>query len=336
MLTWRGDRLLMALSTLGLVRCYVSPRLGGKYACSSSSSSSSRSLQQQQQWRLYRRSRSTGDRSSNDVVGPKTSSGGAVEQDSHVDEWDTWEFGTWKTRTHGENMAEAAARAAGPAKVSTIGTRALVDQTAPDLERAVDLLKGYLSEDRLSRMEDVLDQRTRSTTLVFENPANPNNVWACLRTLDSFGIQHAHIVSDPSTYSKQARLKTMCTAMGSQKWLTLHGHDRPEDAVGKLKADGYQVVASDLSPSAVPISEIDWSVPTAVVLGNEERGISDSMRDMADATFVIPMRGFVRSFNMSVACSIILAHLSAVRALKHGDLPEDERREVAVTWLMQC
>lgn len=82
-----------------------------------------------------------------------------------------------QTRTHSENMAEAAARAAGPAKVSTfIGTRALVDQTAPDLERAVDLLKGYLSEDRLSRMEDVLDQRTRSATLVFENPANPNNV----------------------------------------------------------------------------------------------------------------------------------------------------------------
>lgn len=76
-----------------------------------------------------------------------------------------------------------------------------------------------------------------------------------------------------------------------------------------------QVVASDLSPSAVPMGDIDWSVKTAVVLGNEERGISDSMRKLADATFVIPMRGFVRSFNMSVACSIILAHLNAVRCV---------------------
>lgn len=33
----------------------------------------------------------------------------------------------------------------------------------------------------------------------------------------------------------------MCTAMGSQKWLSLHGHDTPEDAVAKLKGDGYQV-----------------------------------------------------------------------------------------------
>lgn len=93
MLIWRGGRLLMALSTLGLVRCYLSPRLGGTYPCSS------RSVQQ----RLYRRSRSTGDRSSNDVVGPKISGGGAVEQDSHVDEWDTWEFGTWKVGRVSQN-----------------------------------------------------------------------------------------------------------------------------------------------------------------------------------------------------------------------------------------
>lgn len=81
----RGDRLLMALSTLGLVRCYVSPRLGGAHA-------HVRAAHQ----RLYRRSRYTGDRSSNEVVGPKTSGAGAVEQDNHEDEWDTWEFGTWK------------------------------------------------------------------------------------------------------------------------------------------------------------------------------------------------------------------------------------------------
>lgn len=84
-------------------------------------------------------------------------------------------------------MAEAAAREVGPASVSTLmGTGgALVDQTAPDLDRAVNLLKGYLSEDRLSRMQDVLDERTRSATLVFENPANPNNVrWDAAKLRD--------------------------------------------------------------------------------------------------------------------------------------------------------
>lgn len=75
----------------------------------------------------------------------------------------------------------------------------------------------------------------------------------------------------------------------------------------------WQVVASDLSPEAVSIDQVDWSVKTALVLGNEERGISKSMRSLADETFAIPMRGFAQSFNLSVACSVCLAHLSAIR-----------------------
>lgn len=74
-----------------------------------------------------------------------------------------------------------------------------------------------------------------------------------------------------------------------------------------------KVMASDLSPSAVPINDINWSRPSAIVLGNEDRGITDAMRHLADTTFYIPMRGFAQSFNMSVACSVILAHLEAVR-----------------------
>lgn len=84
-----------------------------------------------------------------------------------------------QTGTHQENMAEAGAREAPPASVSKlIGTGPLVGQTTSEveLERAVSLLQGFLSEERMSRMQDVLDERTRSTTLVFENPANPNNV----------------------------------------------------------------------------------------------------------------------------------------------------------------
>ena len=92
-------------------------------------------------------------------------------------------------------MAEEAARAAAPASVSKmIGVGGeLAGQTAEDLDRAIDLLKEYLTEDRLERMQEVLDQRTGSATVVFENPANPNNVSLsppriCARLYDSFGL----------------------------------------------------------------------------------------------------------------------------------------------------
>ena len=71
--------------------------------------------------------------------------------------------------------------------------------------------------------------------------------------------------------------------------------------------------------------------PLCIVMGNELRGISDTMRDMVDATFTLPMVGFAESFNLSVATAITLAHLSAASGhddksgpLRPGDLEEDE------------
>lgn len=88
-------------------------------------------------------------------------------------------FYQWlQTRTHAENEAEAAARANDPVTLPALmgGGAGLAYQSDTDIARAIDILKGYLTEDRLARMQDVLDQRTRSASVVFENPANPNNV----------------------------------------------------------------------------------------------------------------------------------------------------------------
>lgn len=66
-------------------------------------------------------------------------------------------------------------------------------------------------------------------------------------------------------------------------------------------------------------------------MGNENIGISDEMRSLADETFTLPMCGFAESFNLSVATAITLAHLSACSSkgdgsgpLRPGDLDEHE------------
>lgn len=48
--------------------------------------------------------------------------------------------------------------------------------TSADLERAIGILKGYITDDRVAKMQEVLAQRTSSAAVVFENPSNPNNV----------------------------------------------------------------------------------------------------------------------------------------------------------------
>eukprot|EP00559_Dactyliosolen_fragilissimus_P007582 CAMPEP_0184856154 /NCGR_PEP_ID=MMETSP0580-20130426/1313_1 /TAXON_ID=1118495 /ORGANISM="Dactyliosolen fragilissimus" /LENGTH=316 /DNA_ID=CAMNT_0027350981 /DNA_START=77 /DNA_END=1028 /DNA_ORIENTATION=- len=194
-----------------------------------------------------------------------------------------------------------------------------------EVSSATKILEPYINQDRLHRVSSVLSQRTKRSKFLFENPSNPSNVWACLRTIDSFGIQNVDLIIESGKYSgKQALVQKrgMRTAMGSAQWLSLRNHPTTIDAIEKIRnEEGYKIYASDLNPNAKDVREIDWDAgPICVVMGNEERGISDEMRTLADETFYLPMVGFAESFNLSAATSITLAHMSAKSVNGKGPL----------------
>jgi tRNA (guanosine-2'-O-)-methyltransferase len=64
---------------------------------------------------------------------------------------------------------------------------------------------------------------------------------------------------------------------------------------------------------------MDFSRPTAIVFGNEKDGISQEMIREADHTVIIPMHGFVQSFNISVAAAIALYHIFRAREATLGE-----------------
>jgi tRNA (guanosine-2'-O-)-methyltransferase len=205
------------------------------------------------------------------------------------------------------------------------------------VEEATQILLPYITPERWSRIQEVVSKRTRQTRFLFENPANPSNVWACLRTLDSFGIQHVDVVIQSGKYQGKAALtqkRGMRTAMGSAKWLTLKNHLSTRHALQHLKDQGYHVVCTDVNPESKDIRDFDWDVSgkkVCVVMGNEQYGISDEVKSMADESFYLPMVGMAESFNLSVATAITCAHLSAASGqevgkgpLRSGDLSEEE------------
>eukprot|EP00978_Attheya_sp_CCMP212_P019217 scaffold53577_cov53-Attheya_sp.AAC.2 len=163
------------------------------------------------------------------------------------------------------------------------------------VERASEVLVRHINEDRIERVESVLKQRTKQSRFLFENPTNPSNVWACLRTIDSFGIQNVDVVMEGDSYRGKAAIvqkRGMRTAMGSAQWLTLINHPDTASAVASIrKQQGFKIYASDLNPNSKDVRELDWvnAGPICVVMGNENNGISDEMRELADETFTLPM-----------------------------------------------
>jgi tRNA (guanosine-2'-O-)-methyltransferase len=204
------------------------------------------------------------------------------------------------------------------------------------IDTATEILLPFVNDERVERIQSVLKQRTQQTRFLFENPANPSNVWACLRTLDSFGIQHVDVVIQSGQYKGKAALsqkRGMRVAMGSAKWLTLKNHLSTESALEAMKREGYHIICTDVNPESKDIRDVDWDASgkkICIVMGNEERGISQAVKDMADESFYLPMVGFAESFNLSAATAITCAHLSASSTgegkgpLRQGDLPEKE------------
>ena len=214
----------------------------------------------------------------------------------------------------------------------------LWDNLDPKLvEDATNLLLPFINDERLEKIQSILGKRTQQTRFLFENPANPSNVWACLRTLDSFGIQHVDVVIQSGNYKGKAALsqkRGMRTAMGSAKWLTLKNHMSTEYALDGIKREDYHIVCTDVNPSSKDIRDVDWDASgkkICIVMGNEQYGISDVVKEMADESFYLPMVGMAESFNLSVATAITCAHLSAASCgergkgpLRPGNLPEEE------------
>lgn len=79
--------------------------------------------------------------------------------------------------------------------------------------------------------------------------------------------------------------------------------------------------------SSESIIDVDWTIPTAVVFGNEHRGVSQEALRLSDLNVIIPMSGMVESFNISVAAALTLFHVSRDRIRRmgsHGDLTEEQ------------
>ena len=239
--------------------------------------------------------------------------------------WENWEYGSFQYGHYKPNNYK---------EPESLNDHFLWRYMAPEqIREACSVLQGYCSPERVERLNSVLDSRTSHVRFVWEAPANANNVWAALRTLDSFGVQYADVIMDRIQYKKGWRRHTMVSAMGAQKWLSLTQHEDTTSALRKLKAEGYKIVATDLGPTSKPMKEVNWtSSKVAVIMGNEATGISDELREAAEETFHIPTKGFAESLNVSVAAAVLCTMLEAQGVLKEG-IASEERARILLTWL---
>lgn len=158
-----------------------------------------------------------------------------------------------------------------------------------------------MSPERFQRIQSVLATRQPDLTVCMEEVHKPNNVSAIIRTADAVGVHKVHAV-----WPKADMRVLSHTSAGARNWVELETHDTMVNAVATLKDQGMQVVATNLSDSAIDFRDVDYTKPTAIILGGEKNGITAEALSLADQDIIIPMVGMVQSLNVSVASALIL------------------------------
>lgn len=167
-----------------------------------------------------------------------------------------------------------------------------------------------MSPERLKRIQAMLDKRQGDLTVCMEGVHKTHNIAAVVRTCDAIGVSDVHAV-----WKNEQMHVSGGSAAGSHNWIDVHSYSETAAAIKVLKAQGMQILVTNLSDTAIDFREIDYTKPTAIILGQEKFGASQVALDLADQDIIIPMVGMVQSLNVSVACSVVLYEAQRQRQL---------------------
>lgn len=205
----------------------------------------------------------------------------------------------------------------------------------PVTAELLEYLETFVTEERRTRMNAVLGERTRYITVAIEDIYQPHNASAILRTCDCYGVQDVHIIENRNTYRVNPGVE-----LGTAQWLTLNRYRESRDnttaAIAALRDRGYRIVATTPHTNETTPDDLDLEGgPVALLFGTEMEGLSEAALGQADEHLVIPMFGFVESFNISVSAAIILSRLTG--RLRSSDIPyqltHDEKTVIYHQWL---
>jgi len=168
------------------------------------------------------------------------------------------------------------------------------------------------TKERIEKVKRVLSLRQPDLRVVLEEVTNTHNASAVARTCDAAGILHIDIIS----LGQKPFPLNEAVSTRAEKWLRLNHYSSTSECLSLLKEKGFKIAATHLSNESIPYQAVDYTEPTAIIFGNESKGVSSEALYLADYIIKIPMIGMVQSLNLSVSVGIILYEAMRQRTVK--------------------
>jgi tRNA (guanosine-2'-O-)-methyltransferase len=187
---------------------------------------------------------------------------------------------------------------------------------------------------RHARIEQVINRRQPDLTVVLENVHDPHNASAVLRSCDAVGILRVCLVytieTPPAAFART-------TSASAAKWIEVQRYESITTCYESLRTSGFSIYSTAIADDSRDLYEVDFSIPIAVVFGNEMRGLSEDAIKLSDGSLTIPMMGMVQSLNISLACAVTLYEAlrqrKAMGMYEIPRLPSEVRGGMVEDWL---
>ena len=156
--------------------------------------------------------------------------------------------------------------------------------TLKEKQKLYSQLLEELSPNKRQLFDTKIKTRTRHFSLALEDMMKSQNASALMRTADAFGIHRIDIYDKNERFNVSAGI-----SKGVEKWLDSNFFNSYDDGgvaewVSRLKATGRKLYVTTLDKNAVPLSQIDSTVPATICFGNEQEGASAELISLADKT----------------------------------------------------
>ena len=154
-------------------------------------------------------------------------------------------------------------------------------------------------------VEEFKEEKKTPLVVVLDNVRSLHNVGSVFRTADAFLVEAVYLCGITSTPPHAEIHKT---ALGAENTVEWKHYEDTHIAVDELKSQGYTVFAIEQAEGStkLPDLKLDRDEKYAVILGNEVKGVQQTVVDACDGCIEIPQFGTKHSLNVSVTNGIII------------------------------
>ncbi len=163
----------------------------------------------------------------------------------------------------------------------------------------------YKLSQKFYEIDDLISASSKNKfplLLLLDSIQDPHNLGAILRSAECAGVDGVIITTNQSAPITETVEKISAGAVSHLKICRVNNLVR---AIEDLKKNGYWIVGTHLNGEKF-YSQMDYKMPTALVMGNEEKGIRKLVSENCDFLIKIPMKGQIDSLNVSVATGVLL------------------------------